>query len=330
MSNSAKSGYTSDVTLRREYQPSDRRAATAILLHFGVLSVCVWIIARYGIGGPIAATIASVVLGYFFARGLELGHALMHGRFFTRNHWHLNRVLGNVVTFPFLLPWSQWRWTHFHHHRDPRIEGFDYPDVRSVRDLPKVVRHHLMVPHWSSALRRTAQGLVAPQRLRAEIDEILLGTVPLPDKVLTKIVLEYRLAAVAWIAAGTALVTMAAWAWPYVLLTLFVATISHVMIEFPEHVLADLDDRAAEQNSFELTDSPLADILCMNNTRHATHHRFPEVPIYHLPHLSRRLRHPHSAAGYGAFWKRFARERLGSVRPRGGAGEGSPDRGRRA
>ncbi|MGP9821515.1 fatty acid desaturase family protein [Salinarimonas sp. NSM] len=330
MSNSATSAHGTDGMIRREYEPSDWRAASALLLHFGVLSVCVWAIARYGIDVPLVAGTASAVLGYFFARGLELGHALMHGRFFTRRVWYLNRVLGNIVTFPFLLPWSQWRWTHFHHHRDPRIEGFDYPDVRSIRDLPKVVRHHLMVPHWSSALRRTAQAFVAPQRLRAEIDEILLGTVPLPDKILGKIVLEYRLAAAAWIAAGVALATFVPWVWPYAAIALLAATISHVMIEFPEHVLADLDDRAAEQNSFELTDSPLADILCMNNTRHATHHRFPEVPIYHLPHLSRRLRHPHSAASYGAFWKRFARERLGAVSRRGGAGEGGAGEGRRA
>jgi fatty acid desaturase len=254
--------------------------------------------------------IAACFLGYMLARGLELAHALMHGSFFTERFWRANRILGVVLTAPFLLPWSQWRWTHFHHHRDPRIEGFDYPDVRTIVDLPKLIGHHIMWPHWFNSLKRTAFTLVNIDKLRFELNEMVHNTAKISQKGFERIVLEYRFniaANLSWFSAlfiidGAVLLLYVA--------ALVFGSVFHVLIEFPEHVLANLDDKNPESNSFEITNCRLCDVLSYNNSRHATHHRHPEVPIYYLPILSNQLEHAEASSSYVQFWSRFIRERI--------------------
>lgn len=295
-------------------KPNDLIAFRLLSIHFlsiSVLLLCLYLLPE---NLPLLTTAISIALGYAFARGLELGHALMHGQFFTKRFWRLNRIIGCIVTMPFLLPWTQWRWTHFHHHKDPRIEGFDYPDVRSVRDIPSLISHHLMFSHWSAVLRRTLFSFVAPAVIKKEINGILFDTVDLPDQIHQKILNEYRLNFFLW----GGILLLFYWTAPSALLVLAVtwlsATITHVLIEFPEHVLADLDDSNPEYNSYEITGSPVADLLTMNNTRHATHHRYPEIPVYFLPSASEKLKHSNSSAGYFSFWRRFSREKLSDWR----------------
>ncbi len=299
--------------LRRDFdsfEPSNATAFRMLGLHFVVTIGLIVILCLLQSRLSFLVVASAILLGYMFARGLELGHALQHGRFFSENLWRLNRIIGCTVTMPFLLPWTQWKWTHFHHHKDPRIEGFDYPDVRSIRDLPSLVGHHLMYSHWIAVLRRTFLAYAAPEKVRDEINGICLGTAALPDSIHRKIIFEYRLNF--WVLGGLLIsfwmfVDLAA---PTMLIVWLSASITHVMIEFPEHVLANLDDPDPENNSFEITASPVADMLMMNNTRHATHHRFPEVPAYYLPTVSRQLKHKHASKNYVSFWWRFAGERL--------------------
>jgi fatty acid desaturase len=300
-----------DTDIRRNFdslKPDDALAFRLLGLHVLAILVLLAIILMSPNRLTFWSVTSAVMLGYTFARCLELGHALMHGRFFSFGLCSLNRGVGCAVTMPFLLPWTQWRWTHFHHHKDPRIEGFDYPDVRSIRDIPSLVAHYLMLSHWTAVLRRTVFAFIMPERVREEINHILLNTVPLPDRVHRKIIFEYRINFFIW---GGFLLGFYLFA-PAAVSIMFIiwlsATVSHVMIEFPEHVLADLDAPDPEQNSFEITSSPLADFLTMNNTRHATHHRFPEVPIYHLPTVSEQLDHEHASKDYASFWRRFTKE----------------------
>jgi fatty acid desaturase len=303
-----------------EYRSSNSIAIAYLIAHFGLSAVLATTVLIFCGKLPVLVAFLAILLGYMFARGLELAHALMHGAFFRTEFPRASRLIGTILTAPFLLSWSQWRWTHFHHHRDPRIEGFDYPDVRSIVDMPKVIGHHLMLAHWRNSLRRAALAFLWPRTLREELGQMARRTEPISARLHAHVVEEYRLIA----AGAVGIVIVCFLVEPqlifYLGLAVLSASITHVLIEMPEHVLTDLDDRFPGANSFEITDSVVADVLCFNNTRHATHHRYPAIAVYRLRAASKLLEHQHCEPTYFAFWGRFARERLFVRRNRAGSG----------
>jgi fatty acid desaturase len=256
-----------------------------------------------------------VVLSGLLARNLEIAHALIHQNFFDGAPKWLNRWLGVLLVSPFLISWTQWRWTHHIHHQRPDIEGFDYPDLKGITGLAGMAKHHMMIPHWGNTMRRMALAPFSRRKLRDSLTRSVKGFASPNDLFLMRIAQEYLFVAVLYATFLAFMFDNFSWTGVgCVVLVQILAGFAHTVIELPEHLFVDAHAKNPLERSYEIVGSPIADFLTFFNTRHASHHLFPNVPLYRLGPVSDKFgdRNRDATSSYASFWIRFFSEYFAS------------------
>ena len=232
----------------------------------------------------------------------SLQHETIHG------HPSRFRACNTALGFPPLtlwLPYRAYRESHLRHHRSDLCDPASDPESNYVD--PHTWAHVGLCRRLLWISQRTLLGrvligpwLIATTQLRTAAIALVRG----PDR---KMWLEHALAVglvLLWVR-GVAQMPIAT----YLLCFVYPGLALTAMRSFAEHRPAP---RRTERSAIVDT-NPIWALVFLNNNLHATHHRWPGVPWYRLPALTRRHRERlqrenggNVIAGYGTLWRRHA------------------------
>lgn len=199
-----------------------------------------------------AAPAGFFVLGLVYARNLEFVHECLHATALPRPR--ANAIAGTLLAIPMLVSFRQWRREHMRHHRDVRIEGFNYKYER-LTNLFEYVAHSLMLRHFTESIARITRG-------DREYRGVLIALVAVA---LACLALHSFVPALLWIA------------------PLPFAAIIHAHIELPEHFgLPQIASSDPLRNSRVIPAGRFVTWLVNANNYHAIHHWQPRLPIREL------------------------------------------------
>jgi fatty acid desaturase len=230
-------------------------------------------------------------LGVTYARNLELMHECLHGTALRSRR--MNRVIGTLLGLPMFVSFTEWRSSHAQHHRDVRLEGFQYR-LERLRGMRELLLHLTMARHFGVALANMLESLVRnPKRL----DSAIAGSVRREHLMMLALSIGVLTAAFAGNVSPLLL-------W---FASLPIAVLVHVHIELPEHLECDTDSRNALHNARIIRAGRFAAWFTNNNHLHAVHHWLASVPIANLPQLANAVQaHTlHVEESYPAFFRRF-------------------------
>jgi fatty acid desaturase len=233
---------------------------------------------------------AATLLGMCIAHGVELAHQALHGTGLRGRR--ANRLAGVALCTPMLVNYSEYQRTHLRHHRTlgtpEDTEFFNYFRGDGRAAPLSVLRSTFNVERWAGAvctsLRDSLRPSVGAHERRRRIDSAVLAV--------------YLVAFVGLVATGHAVTVL--WAW---LVPLAVAEPVHFLIELPEHLGCDGDDKDVFQNTRSIRSGPMAAWFTNGNNFHVEHHQAMGVPMHRLRNLydGNVGRHGHHADTYRQF-----------------------------
>ena len=272
--------------LIRELSRKDARVGIAKVAVFIAAVLALW--SAYVLVEQPAVRVACVVLlGIFYAHGLELQHEALHGNLVESRL--ANRLIGFVVGAPMLVPFAHYRAYHLHHHRcvgtARDAELFDYTARSLANPVSLVVRawNLIKIPAFLCTFLGILQGDY-PAKVRAA---------DRPGLVIECSLLAAMLAAAILLGGETALML---WLLPW----LAVAEPVHFLVELPEHIGCDRRAPSILRNTRSYPANRVWAYLANYNNFHIEHHLYPTLPAHRLGRLHAQVAaaQGHCSAGY--------------------------------
>ncbi|MEM7523946.1 MAG: fatty acid desaturase [Pseudomonadota bacterium] len=255
-----------------------------------------------GVGGAFGVVFGSILMGFVYARNLEIVHECIHN---TALSWKpLNSVFGVLMSIPMITSFAGWRRSHLQHHMDVRHEGFEF-ELESIRGPFSLLRHFLMIDNILIMFRKMYVAVIGKTEENDIRDDEKLDL-----RIMAAVIVG--VVAVSIITPTTIFVSL----W---LLPLIPASIFNFHIQLPEHFECERESRDAFKNSRSVEAEGIVAWAVNNNHLHVEHHWLPAAPIPNLPIIARRVRPyiHYRAQSYASFYGQFYRQLFSPESPAG-------------
>lgn len=264
--------------LRTLSKPSNARGLAQLAVHFALLVLTGWLVAR---AGPWTLFPAMALFGIVQAALFAPIHETMHMTAFA-SPW-LNRTVGWLAACPSLLNWDFYTYFHLAHHRHTQDPERD-PELTTA-SAPATLDAYLWrifaLPYWYTRL------VVLRNGLRGDMSAYPF----IPARAVPRVIRSLRLMALLVSACVALSIVFVGW-WAPLVFWLIPQMLGQPFLRaylLVEHTLCTMDNNGLTNTRTTMTNT-LVRLLMWNMPYHTEHHLYPAIPFHRLGDAHKQIR----------------------------------------